>query len=146
MAGTPLPFILLLLVEASALLCPSNAVAQIRMKWDCYLPSGSVDCSLLETSLMSKIPFLLTGADRPSADVIVTVTSIAADMLYSNPKQEVEASMLAAVRRGYTAPFGVQSGLGIRYLFGKRLACIRRPALEKRVELAMTALEAERAR
>jgi hypothetical protein len=40
------------------------------------------------------------------------------NVVYSDPKQEVEASMLAAVRQGYTAPFGVQSGLSIRYLFG----------------------------
>jgi len=37
---------------------------------------------------------------------------------YADPRQEIEASMLAAIQRGYTAPFGVQSGLSIRYLFG----------------------------
>jgi hypothetical protein len=26
--------------------------------------------------------------------------------------------MLAAIQQGYTAPFGVQSGLSIRYFFG----------------------------
>jgi hypothetical protein len=38
--------------------------------------------------------------------------------VYSDPKQEIEASMLAAIQQGYTAPFGVQAGLSIRFLFG----------------------------
>ena len=38
--------------------------------------------------------------------------------VYSDPRQEIEASMLAAVQQGYTAPFGIQSGLSIRYIFG----------------------------
>jgi hypothetical protein len=40
------------------------------------------------------------------------------NVVYSDPRQEIEASMLAAVNRGYTAPFSVQSDLSIRYLFG----------------------------
>jgi hypothetical protein len=40
------------------------------------------------------------------------------DVVYSDPRQEIEASMLAAVQQGYTAPFGIQSGLSLRYLFG----------------------------
>ncbi len=40
------------------------------------------------------------------------------DVVYSDPRQEIEASMLAAVESGYTAPFGVQSGMSVRYLFG----------------------------
>jgi hypothetical protein len=39
-------------------------------------------------------------------------------VVYSDPRQEIEASMLAAVQQAYTAPFGVQAGLTIRYLFG----------------------------
>jgi hypothetical protein len=39
-------------------------------------------------------------------------------VVYADPRQEIEASMLAAVQQGYTAPFGVQSGLTVRYLFG----------------------------
>lgn len=39
-------------------------------------------------------------------------------VVYSDPKEEIEASMLAAIEEGYTAPLGVQSGLTIRYLFG----------------------------
>jgi hypothetical protein len=35
-----------------------------------------------------------------------------------NQVQEIEASMLAAVQEGYTAPLGIQAGLWIRYLFG----------------------------
>jgi hypothetical protein len=42
----------------------------------------------------------------------------ASTAVYSDPKQEVEASMLAAIQQGYTAPLGVQSGLSVRYLFG----------------------------
>jgi hypothetical protein len=41
-----------------------------------------------------------------------------ANVVYSDPRQEIEASMLAAVQQGYTAPFGIQSGLTVRYLFG----------------------------
>jgi hypothetical protein len=40
------------------------------------------------------------------------------DTVFTDPRREIEASMLAAVRQGYTAPFGVQSGLSLRYLFG----------------------------
>ncbi len=39
-------------------------------------------------------------------------------VVYTDPKQEIEASMLAAVQQGYTAPFGIQTGITIRYLFG----------------------------
>jgi hypothetical protein len=42
----------------------------------------------------------------------------ATSVVYADPRQEIEASMLAAVRQGYTAPFGIQSGLAVRYLFG----------------------------
>jgi hypothetical protein len=37
---------------------------------------------------------------------------------YTDPKQEVEASMRAAIEQGYTAPFGIQSGLSLKYIFG----------------------------
>jgi len=40
------------------------------------------------------------------------------NVVYTDPRQEIEASMLAAVQSGYTAPFGVQSGLSVRFLFG----------------------------
>jgi hypothetical protein len=40
------------------------------------------------------------------------------NVAYSDPRREVEASMLAAIQQGYTAPFGVQSGLSIKYLLG----------------------------
>lgn len=36
----------------------------------------------------------------------------------TDPKQEVEASMAAAVEQGYTAPFGIQSGISVRFLLG----------------------------
>lgn len=35
-----------------------------------------------------------------------------------DPKQEIEASMRAAIEEGYTAPFGIQSGLSLKYVFG----------------------------
>jgi hypothetical protein len=35
-----------------------------------------------------------------------------------DPVKEARASLLAAVQQGYTAPFGVQAGLSVRYLFG----------------------------
>jgi hypothetical protein len=44
--------------------------------------------------------------------------SLPTNAVYADPRQEIEASMLAAVQQGYTAPFGVQSSLTIRYLFG----------------------------
>lgn len=40
------------------------------------------------------------------------------NVISSDPRQEIEASMRAAVQQGYTAPFNVQSGLSIRYVFG----------------------------
>jgi hypothetical protein len=40
------------------------------------------------------------------------------NVVYTDPKQEIEASILAAVQQGYTSPFGIQTGLTIRYLFG----------------------------
>jgi hypothetical protein len=40
------------------------------------------------------------------------------NVVYSDPRQEVQASMMAAIEQGYTAPFGVQSGLSIRYIVG----------------------------
>jgi hypothetical protein len=39
-------------------------------------------------------------------------------LAYADPREEIEASMRAAIEQGYTAPFGIQSGLSIRYLFG----------------------------
>jgi hypothetical protein len=39
-------------------------------------------------------------------------------VVYADPRQEIEASMLAAVQQGYTSPFGIQSGLTVKYLFG----------------------------
>jgi len=58
------------------LLVSVDAAAALKMKWDCYLPSGGIDCVVLETSLTSKIPFLHGVRDRRDADVVVTVTSV----------------------------------------------------------------------
>jgi hypothetical protein len=38
--------------------------------------------------------------------------------VYADPRQEVEASMRASVQQSYISPFGLQSGLSVRYLFG----------------------------
>jgi hypothetical protein len=38
--------------------------------------------------------------------------------VYADPREEIEASMLAAIRRGYTAPLNIQSTLTLGYLFG----------------------------
>lgn len=46
------------------------------MKWDCYLPNANVDCVVLESSLTSKIPFLVVVPDATSADVVATVSSV----------------------------------------------------------------------
>jgi hypothetical protein len=40
------------------------------------------------------------------------------NVVYTDPKQEIEASMAAAIEQGYTAPFGIQSGVSLRFLFG----------------------------
>jgi hypothetical protein len=42
----------------------------------------------------------------------------ASNVVYTDPKLEIQASLLAAAQQGYTAPFGIQAGLTIRYLFG----------------------------
>jgi hypothetical protein len=40
------------------------------------------------------------------------------NQFYSDPRQEIEASMLAAVQQSYAAPFGMQLGFSIRLLLG----------------------------
>jgi hypothetical protein len=37
---------------------------------------------------------------------------------YTDPRQEIEASMRAAVQRGFTSPLSIRSGISIRYVFG----------------------------
>jgi hypothetical protein len=68
-----------LVVAMGVGLCPATAAAELRMKWDCYLPNASVDCTVLENSLTSKIPFLRVVPDPRAADVAVTVTSVPAE-------------------------------------------------------------------
>ncbi|HXX65635.1 MAG TPA: hypothetical protein VEK07_00540 [Polyangiaceae bacterium] len=55
------------------------AHAALRVKWDCYLPSGGIDCSSLESSLTSKIPFVSIVAEPKNADVTLTLTSVPAE-------------------------------------------------------------------
>ncbi len=59
------------------LLCSREAAASLTFTWDCYLPSGGVDCAVLKSSLMSKVPFLVPVARDP--DVALTLTSIPAE-------------------------------------------------------------------
>jgi hypothetical protein len=54
----------------------------------------------------------LQGIDKAIDEPQPTTTVLA------DPKQEIEASMLAAVQQAYTSPFGVQTGLSLKYLFG----------------------------
>jgi hypothetical protein len=63
---------------AGALVAP-RAFAELRIKWDCYLPGASVDCAVLESSLTSKIPFLRVVPTRDDADVVATVASVPAE-------------------------------------------------------------------
>ena len=63
------------LVLLLALAAPATVRAELRIHWDCYLPAGNVDCTVLETSLVSKIPFLTVVSNPAEADVLVTLTS-----------------------------------------------------------------------
>jgi len=67
------------LLAFSLLLVPATARAELRMKWDCYLPGSNVDCVTLESSLTAKIPFLRPVAVRKDADVSVTLSSLPAE-------------------------------------------------------------------
>lgn len=58
------------------LLVAPCARAELRIKWDCYLPNASVDCTVLESSLTSKIPFLKIVSARSDAEVVATITSV----------------------------------------------------------------------
>src|SRR5208282_80830 len=60
----------------SAMLVAPVARADLRITWDCYLPSAGVDCAVLESSLTSKIPFLKIVSARGDPDVFTTVTSL----------------------------------------------------------------------
>lgn len=66
-------------VAAAAIVTPATSSAELRMKWDCYMPDGEIDCGLLRSSLTSKIPFLSVVHDVKNADVSVTVTSVPAE-------------------------------------------------------------------
>jgi len=94
-----------------------------------------VGASLGETALLSDVTFRsvsagLSATYRVTDNLLVSgwfnVQQIrralneaqASNVAYSDPKQEIEASMLAAVQQGYTAPLGFQSGVSVRYLFG----------------------------
>lgn len=57
----------------------SPARAALRIKWDCYVPNTNVDCAVLRSSLLSKIPFIETVSRPSDAEVFVTVSSIPAE-------------------------------------------------------------------
>jgi hypothetical protein len=100
-----------------------------------HFPVIDLGAGLGETSILKDIDFRSFSASL-SATVRVTDNLLVSlwinaqqvnqaineaqpnEVAYSDPKQEIEASMLAAVQQGYTAPFGIQSGLSVRYLFG----------------------------
>ncbi len=56
-----------------------DAECSLRVKWDCYLPTGRLDCAMLESSLTSKIPFLTVVHDAKAADVVVKLSSVPAE-------------------------------------------------------------------
>lgn len=62
-----------------AILVTSAARADLKIKWDCYLPSSGVDCAVLESSVTSKIPFVKIVSVRGDADVVATLTSLPAE-------------------------------------------------------------------
>lgn len=64
-----------LLWASIVLFTAPSAGASLSMRWDCYLPNSGIDCAVLESSLMSKIPFL-TIAAAGETDVVVTLTSV----------------------------------------------------------------------
>jgi hypothetical protein len=66
-------------VALGAVLVAPSARADLRVKWDCYLPNTGVDCALLESSLTSKIPFVKIAATPDDADVTATLTSVPAE-------------------------------------------------------------------
>lgn len=68
-----------LLLALGLVLVSSTASARLRVKWDCYLPNSGVDCVTLESSLLSKIPFLESVPRREDSDVVVTLTSLPAE-------------------------------------------------------------------
>ena len=39
-------------------------------------------------------------------------------VVYSDPRQEIEASMRSAILQGFTAPFSIMTGLNVSYVFG----------------------------
>jgi hypothetical protein len=72
-------FVLARLVAIGGVLVPTVAAAQLHIRWDCYLPTGGVDCIALKNSLTSKVPFLRIASDPRAADVVVTLTSLPAE-------------------------------------------------------------------
>jgi hypothetical protein len=56
-----------------------SARAELKMRWDCYLPGAAVDCGVLEGSLTSKIPFLTVVGEGAHPDVVVTLSSVPAE-------------------------------------------------------------------
>jgi hypothetical protein len=63
----------------AGVLATSEAAADLRVKWDCYLPNSGVDCAVLESSLTSKIPFVRIVRGRDEADAVATLSSLPAE-------------------------------------------------------------------
>ena len=65
-----------LIVALAVALVSARAEARIRFKWDCYLPGANVDCAVIESSLVSKVPFLSSTTSDKDANVVITLTSV----------------------------------------------------------------------
>jgi hypothetical protein len=99
-----------------------------------HFPSVDVGASLGETAILEKIQYrgfsgALSLTWRVTDNLVVSpwvsaqqinqaVNQFVPPSSFADARQEIEASMRAAIQQGYTAPFGIQSGVSIRYLFG----------------------------
>jgi hypothetical protein len=61
------------------MLISSTAAAELRIHWDCYLPSSGLNCATLQSSLTSKVPFIHVVGDASTSDVVVTLASLPAE-------------------------------------------------------------------
>lgn len=65
--------------NALLLLTATSASADLNVKFDCYLPSGPVDCQSLRTSYFSTMTFLKAVDDDKNAYLTVQVRTLPAD-------------------------------------------------------------------
>ena len=79
MTRNPLRIAWLSVCILGAVALPARAGAELRIKWDCFLPYTGIDCVVLESSLTSKVPFVRAVRDAQDAEVVVTLTSVPAE-------------------------------------------------------------------